>query len=422
MSRFRRLSLGVIDQAMSSASNVLATLLAARYLTRADFGAYSLTLLTYILAVGLVRALCGEALLVRPGETEDESRTNIRAATSSALFVGLFISALLLVASGFTSHPLRPCLQVFSVLLPLLLVQDTFRYAAFANNRPKAAAISDAVWVVTQLGSFAALVALGHPTAVTVLMTWAGAGAAAAVVIAILSPVAPDLRQGMGWVWGNRDLSVRYGLEFFSSVGAAQVGSFILAAVAGIKEVGGIRGAQTLFGPLNVLFVGAYIALVPEGRRMADESPRSLVRLSAVSSVVFGASAAGLTGVLLLLGPAQGRAVLGTTWDAAHPILLPVGLAAMAGGVMAGPLTGLRSLADAKRLLRVRLATMPTTLMLPAIGAWANDAEGLAWGIVAATWINVVVYWRAFLRSATAPVTTAPEPEVLTVADPPVPS
>src|SRR4051794_3835891 len=66
----RRLRTITVDQAISSASNVLVSILAARALGVSDFGWFGLVLITYVATQGAARALVGEPLLVRPVEAE----------------------------------------------------------------------------------------------------------------------------------------------------------------------------------------------------------------------------------------------------------------------------------------------------------------------------------------------------------------
>ena len=120
------------------------------------------------------------------------------------------------------------------------------------------------------------------------------------------------------------------------------------------------------------------------------------------ASASFAALAATMLAIYLALTPEQGRTILGSTWASARTVVLPVGLASIAGGVLAGPMAGLRSLAAAKALLRIRFFTLPTTIALPVIGAIGWQARGLAFGIAASVWWNVAWYWSGYFRALRA--------------------
>lgn len=395
----RRLSLGVVDQLLSSGSNFIALLLGARYLSVSQFGSFSLALVTYTLVLGVCRALCSEALLVRPGDDVAVQRRAAGRATGAAVWVGLSAAVILAAVALATGGSLSRSLMVLSLTITGLLVQDTLRYAAFATGTPLPAVLSDGMWVVGQAICLGALIATRNTSAPLMLLAWTAPGVLAGVVQAVRQHVRPAIGDGLGWVTQNRDLSVRYLLDFLSGAGAAHLASYVLALSAGVAAVGSIRGAQTLFGPVNVLLTGAYIVLVPEGRRAASRSKRSLTVACVGASTLFAFLSAGLLLAFSLVSDTRGASVLGETWTTARDVLVPVGLASVAAGVMAGAIAGLRSLAAARELLRVRLFTIPTTLALPIGGALLGDASGLAWGITASVWWNVGWYWAAYRQA-----------------------
>jgi O-antigen/teichoic acid export membrane protein len=395
----RRLSLGVVDQLLSSGSNFVALLLGARYLSVTGFGDFSLAMLSFTLTLGIARALCSEAMLVRPGSGPDEHRRRNREATGAVVWVGLVAGAVFASTAIASSGSLARCFAVLAVLIPGLLVQDTLRYAAFARGAPRAALESDLMWFVVQMVAMVALISATAPTGPQMLAAFALPGLLAGLVQAVRERVVPSVRSGASWILRNRDLSVRYALDFLSGQGAAQVGAYVLAIVSGVAALGSIRGGQTLFGPVNIFLTGAYIVLVPEGRHAARRSKRSLTMMCGASSAAFALFAAAMLGAFLVLSTSQGEMILGSTWVGARSVIVPVGIAAIAGGVLAGPSTGLRALSAAKIILRIRLVTIPTTVALPIAGAVLGGAEGLAWGIAASVWWNTGWYWGGYFRA-----------------------
>lgn len=399
----RRLGVGVVDQIFSSGSNFLATLVAARLLSAVDFGSFSVVMVSYLFALGMNRGVVGEVILVRPGDGIEEQRRHAGRALTASLLVGAAGTVLFAIAALLTNGPLSHTLWVGGLVLPFLLAQDCLRYAAFSRDRPSAALVSDGIWVGGQIVAFTALIA--SPVTVTpawVLLCWALPGILGLVVQAVLDRVRPALSSGLGWVLEHRDLSFRYALDFLTLQGAGQLGTYVLLVVSGIVAVGSIRGAQTVFGPLNVLLTGTYVVLVPEGRRAVQRSKDLLTKMCIVASATFMATAFLVLGALLLLTPQEGSWLLGPTWTSARTVLLPIGLANAVGGLYAGATAGLRAMAAAKSLLRVRLLTMPTTVALPVIGAVVGDAAGMAYGLVAAELIAIAWYVPAYRRELAA--------------------
>jgi O-antigen/teichoic acid export membrane protein len=405
-----RISYGVADQLLSSGSNFVAMLIGARTLDADGFGMYAFALLTFTFTLGVVRALCSESLLVRPGEPGHEHSSRVRSATGAAFWLGIVVGLALAVGAVLTEGSTARSLAVLALALPGLLVQDTLRYAAFARGEPKAALISDGTWVIGMVILFGALLTGAEPTAPQLLAAFVIPGVVAGVLQALRERVLPALRDGFGWVAYNSDLSGRYTLDFLSGAGAAQLAAYVLVVVTSVAALGALRGAQTLFGPINIVFTGISTVLVPEGRHALARSTSALLRLSVAATTFFLLASSALLAVYLLLDDAQGELLLGSTWTSAQTLLVPVGLASIGGSVMAGPAAGLRSLEAASRVLRIRMIILPTTILLPGVGAVVGGATGMAWGIAASVWWNVLWYWigyRAELR-AYQPVDPAP--------------
>lgn len=394
-----RLGLGVIDQVLSSTSNFVCTLVAARYLDREAFGAFAFAIVAYTMNLLIVRALCSEAILVRPGEDDDERRRRGALAAGSACWVGVLLGLAYVLLGLVLSDEVGGALIALGVLTPGLMVQDTMRYVSFGQARPRSALVNDGFWLVAQLLVLVALVQLDRFGPAMLVAGWGTAGVLAGGLQMWIDSTIPAVRRGFAWIRTNRDLSVRYLLDMVSGQGSSLLASYVLALVAGMAAVGSIRGAQTLFGPVNIILLGSNIVLVPEGRRIAQQSPRKLVVVCAGAATVFAGVAALSTLIFVGLPEELGTRVLGSTWEGARSVMVPVGLAGMAGGILAGALIGLRSLSAAEALLRTRLLAMPVAICLPVAGAILADETGLAWGIVASVSWNVIWFWRTFLRS-----------------------
>jgi hypothetical protein len=149
-----------------------------------------------------------------------------------------------------------------------------------------------------------------------------------------------------------------------------------------------------LMGPVHALFMGGNVVAVAEGARI--RSPERLARMSLLVSALMSAAAA-LWGLVLILLPASiGVRLLGSTWSAADAVMVPFVVLTIGLTVAAGPQTGLRSLAAARRGLRARLIHSPLMLLGAIGGAIVNGAVGAAWGMVAGNWIGATVWWWQF--------------------------
>ncbi|MCB0977312.1 MAG: hypothetical protein KDB02_07605 [Acidimicrobiales bacterium] len=394
--RLPRLSAGVLDQLLSSGSNFLGMIAAARMLSKDEFGAYALAIATYMVALGFCRSLCAEALLVRIGSGDHDNRDRASRAATDALLLGAIAAPFLLGVAALAEGPTSGAFLALGLTLPLLLLQDNLRYGAFARSTPRRAVTSDATWVCLQLAFYTALHLLGHATALTMVLAWAGAGTVAGLFQLRFDDVGLRFGSAFTWLRQNIDLGGRYAADYACGAGVGQIASYVLVGVAGVSAVGALRGAQTAFGPVNVLTAGAYIALVPEGKRIAQNSAKKLTRMCVIVAVTMSFASAAMYLFLWVLNADQGRLILGESWGAARQVLLPVGLASMAGSVFAGASTGIRSLEAAKELLRTRIFTTPIALVVPAFAAWRWGLIGAAWGIAASVWWNNFWWWRSY--------------------------
>src|SRR5690606_8290987 len=135
-------------------------------------GAFSLAMVTYIFAVGVVRGLCAEAALVRPGTSDEERSRHGRLSAGSAVALGVAAAPILVIPGLFGSDVLRTSLIVLAVALPVLLLQDNLRHVAFGRGRPGLALLSDALWVAGQLIGFASLAWIDDPSPALILVLW----------------------------------------------------------------------------------------------------------------------------------------------------------------------------------------------------------------------------------------------------------
>lgn len=392
----------MFDQILASASNFITTVVAARYLGTDAFGAFALAIVAYTMNLLIARALCSEAILVRPGSTDAERRRRAAASVGDAAWVGVVLGLAYVVVSFFLDSTVQGSLLALGLLTPGLLVQDTLRYVSFAHGRPRSAVVNDGFWLVAQGLVLGGLLMVDQFGPARLVVGWGVMGIVAGLVQMRLDRLVPDLRPGFGWIRSNKDLSVRYLADMVSGQGASLLASYVLAGVAGVAAVGALRGALTLFGPVNVVLLGSTMVLVPEGRRIAERSISRLRLMCMGAGGVFASLAAAVTVVFLLTPDSLGSRVLGSTWEGAQSVMLPVGVAAMAGGVVAGALAGLRSIAAADALLKTRLVTTPAALAFPIGGALVGGAEGLAYGLAVSVWWNVIWFWRAFLGALRA--------------------
>jgi O-antigen/teichoic acid export membrane protein len=408
------------DQALSSTTNFGITILIARSFSPSALGSFALAYAYYIALLQLSRCFTSEPLMVRfSGSPRDTWHRATLHAASTAVVLGCLGTAAGLAVAGLTDGALRSSFLVVSAFLPLLLLQDLWRFGFFAAGRPRAATANDAVWVV----AMAILVLVAHtaesPTLTWLVFAWAFSGAMAGVFGVFQVRGRPRAEHVRGWIASHRDLGIRFAGEFLVYSSAVQATLYIVGAVAGVAAVGSIRAAQTLVGPVSLVFLGVSFGAVPEGVRIAARSPKRLPRFVSRLSLCLGGVSLIWGALLLAIPDGLGEAILGDSWRSARNLMVPIVVAIIAEGLNVGPWVGLRALAAAGRSLRGRTMIAAVTMVAGGVGSATMGAWGAAAGFAVGSVVATGVWTWQFL-AANASHNRASPPEKRTIRRPEV--
>ncbi|PRX45616.1 O-antigen/teichoic acid export membrane protein [Prauserella shujinwangii] len=407
-----RLSWGLGDQAVSSLTNFAVGAFVARSLGAGAFGAFSLAWVTYGVLVNVSRGLATDPLMVRfSGVAADAWRGAVVRASGTALAVGvaggLGCLGLGLVIGG----PVGGAFAALGAVLPALLVQDSWRYAFFASGEGRKAFGNDLVWGAALVPAM--LLASAHDSVVAFVLAWGLAAAVAAGFGCVQTGVLPRLTVAATWLRQQRDLGPRYLVENASNSGGSQLRMYGLGAIAGLADVGAVRGVELLLGPFLAVLMGLSLVAVPEAARVLRRSPH---RLRVFCLLLGGGQAAAAlcwgTALLLLLPDRAGEFLLGAVWEPASALIVPATLGVVGASFFTGAATGLRALGAARRSLRSQLVASAAYVAGGLAGAALGGALGSAWGVAAGVAFGAVVWWAQFgagLREHVA--RPQPEPE-----------
>jgi O-antigen/teichoic acid export membrane protein len=408
----RRLTAITLDQAVSSSSNIIITVLAARVLGAVTFGYFGVVYLTYVTTQGVLRALLGEPLLVRP----DESRDRPGEAIGTAAVLGFGVGIVIATAGAVTavwSHDLGLALVVLGACLPLMVLQDLGRYLSFATQRPSRALALDLVWLGLLVVAVGALAVADAATLSWFIVAWAGSGATAGALL-LWQHRHAHIRPGIAWLRETWPFSWRYAVSFGSRQGAVLLASTGLAAILGARALGAVNGALLLYGPL-VQFQTASIAFgVTEVSRLEPGSPAVKRHVRRFTALTTGVATLNLA-TAVLLPDRLGEMVLGDTWRSAETVLAPAGVQMLFIGMTSGvraTLLGMRAVATT---LRADIAQTAITFASTLLGAlmW-RDVVGAFWtmafgqGVMALTWWAVYRAHERRREEGSVPTPTAP--------------
>ncbi|MEU6641087.1 hypothetical protein ABZ863_00895 [Saccharomonospora sp. NPDC046836] len=388
-----RISWGLADQAVSSLTNFVVGVYVARELGVTAFGIFSLAWVTYGVLLNVSRGLGTDPLMVRfSGVPDVVWRAAAARSAGTALAVGLTAAGACLLAGLVVGGEVGAAFAALGLVLPALLLQDSWRYAFFAAGEGRKAFANDLVWGVALVPAM--LLAHWHGSVVAFLLGWGLSGAVAAGYGCVQTGVYPRLSAARGWLREQRDLGPRYLVENVSNSGGSQLRMYGLGAIAGVASVGTARGAELLLGPFLAVLMGLSLVTVAEAARVVQRSPH---RLREFCFLLGGgqAGAALLWGLalLLLLPDAAGEFLLGAVWDSASELIVPATLGLVGASFCTGAATGLRALGAARRGLRSQLAASAAYVTGGLVGAAVNGALGSAWGVAAATTLGSAVWW-----------------------------
>ena len=395
---------------MSSLTNFLLSIYVVRTLGAAQFGAFSLAYVTYGLAINASRGLSIEPLLIRfSGTVLPTWRRATARSTGTALLVGLVTGTCALAAGRLVGGTTGLAFVALGLTLPGLMLQDSWRYSFFALGRGHHAFINDTVWAVILLPSMVFLRMSGHANVFWFVLAWGTGAAVGAAIAPLQAGVMPNLVGATEWLSRHRDLGPRYLVENTGGNATATLRSYTVSYLLGLAAIGYISAANTLMGPLSIIFAGIGLITLPEAAKLLRRSPRHLPLFCAAVST--GVTLVALVwGVVLLVALPRGlgQLMLGRIWRPTYPLVLPTTLYIMSGCATTGALLGLHALGAARRSLR---AVIPTSVLIVAFsvaGALTGGTVGTMLYAAAASWLGALLTWwqlrKALHESGTVPV------------------
>ena len=378
----RRAGWNLADQLLSAATNAALSFTVARAVGVTGFGAFAAGFTVFTLVIGVGRALVGQPLQIRYS-TASERTT----ADAVARGMGTIIAVTIPVSLGcaltglLIGGILRSTLLAFAVVLPGLVLQDNCRSVFFARARADLATLNDALWAVIQFGTVALLIVTDHASAWSLTLAWGWSALICSALGLSQLKAFPQVSAAGGWIHEHRDLVGYLVADFLLGAGALQGGILLIGAFIGLDDLGSIKAAQVLTGPLGVL-VGAAMAFgLPEvSRRSTLSSARRWQLAIAVSTVM---SLAGLVyaGILLLIPDGFGEVLFGDTWTGASDVLLPVSLVAVFAAGCLGPVIVILALGQSKATFRLTVIEAVMVLTVLLAGAELDGVVGAAWGL-----------------------------------------
>ena len=310
-----------------------------------QYGAFALAYVTYGFALQASRGLATDPLLVRySGKDISTWRRAVSSAAGTATTVGLVGGGFVLVMAALLSGPTRMAFLALGVTLPLLMLQDSWRFAFFALGRGGQAFLNDSVWAVSLIIGLVYLRSAGLSSVFWYVFAWGAAAGVGAAVGLLQARVIPKVSGTREWLSRQRDLGFRYLVEGASYSAASLVRNYGVGLILGLTALGYIQAANTLMGPFQVILYGLALATLPEAIRILHRSPRHMMLFCVLCSVGLTLVALGWGVTLLVVLPrGLGQWLLGPIWRPTYELVLPTTFFMMGGCVSAGAATYMRA-------------------------------------------------------------------------------
>jgi O-antigen/teichoic acid export membrane protein len=399
----RRLSWTLVDQMLSSLSNMVGSVGAAHLLTVDQFGVVGVPFILYLLALQVPRALCSQPFMIRFSRID---RRWLRPGTMAAreasagltVIAGTLGSFCAILAGLIAEGALATSLFSLAVLLPGLLLQDSLRYVLFADGRPQLAAGLDAIWLLLSAACLLVLATIVDPSPASVLLAWGVGGVISAVVGLAVLRLRPSFTRSFSWLRSQWDLGGRFLADALVLTGSRQVIVLLLGTVASLTALAAARGSITVLAPLTVLVTGVGPSLVPEGVGLGESRRPEFYRLLCFAGLGL-LIASTLWLVILWFDIGVGELLLGDTWAVAVPAVWAWGAAQVATAVSVPAISGLQVMQRARTLLRLRmlLVALSTPAALVAGSRWGATGAGLA--LALANWATLPLFWIRMQRA-----------------------
>ena len=248
----RRLGWGVVDQVVSSLTNFAVSIYVVHRLGATQFGAFSLAYVTYGFALNASRGLSTDPLMVRfSGAKIRTWRNAVRNCTGTALLVGLVCGLFSLATAAVLRGQPGPRFLALGLTLPVLMLQDSWRFSFFALGRGVHAVINDTVWAVTLIPALLLLGRTGHANVFWFTFAWGATACVGAIAGIFQAHVVPHVLGARHWLSRHQDLGIRYLLEGTSSSVVSLVRGYGTGLLLGLAAVGYLQSSITLYGPMT---------------------------------------------------------------------------------------------------------------------------------------------------------------------------
>jgi hypothetical protein len=383
----------LVDQVLSSGTQLLLIVLVARQADPTTFGAASLALLVHGFLLGLERAGIGEVTLLRCRNNPAAAWPEARRGAFLALLAGGAVSLGLACVSALLGGQVGEYLVLMVLAAPLVYLQDVLRYVAYGVGRVQDAIVGDAVWLVVQVVVSAAVLIAGDATPTGLILAWVAGAGAGAVALALPHRLWPRPGAVRPWWAEEHGRASGFLADFLVASGMWQGAFLLLGVLMTLEELGALRVALVAVSPLANLLAGVRALSLGHLSGLRKQPSRALRRAAQIG-LALGAAAAVYGTALVLLPDRWGSELFGDTWAEAASLVGIVALAEVIRLPTFAAIDLVKVLGRPVELVRTRLTGGVGVIAGLLAGGIAAGPRGAAMGTAVGYVWNELIWWR----------------------------
>jgi O-antigen/teichoic acid export membrane protein len=392
----------LIDQVLSSGTQLLLIVLVAREADPATFGAFSVALIAHGFLLGVMRAAIAEVVLLRcradPSATRAEACRGLFLALLASVVAGLGLAGAGVAIGG----TVGPFLLLVALAAPFVYAQDLLRYVAYGAGRVDDAVLTDGLWLGVQVVASALLLAAGDATPTRLVLAWVLSAAVGGVALALRRHVRPRAVAVRRWWADERARASGFLADFLVSNGMWQGSFLLLGALLSLEELGALRVAIVAVSPLANLLAGVRTLTLAHLSSLRAQPARAGRRAAQMGLALSAAAAAYGIG-LVLLPDTWGSELFGETWTEAATLVGIIAAAEVLRLPTFAAIDLVKVLGAPFDLVRTRLAGGVCVVVGLVLGAVVAGPRGAAVGTAVGYALNLAIWWRRARALAMAP-------------------
>ena len=396
---------GLTDQALSSATTLLFTLIAARSLGPSGLGTVTLGFAAYLSVLGVHRALVIDPLLTRLEPQARTPRDALRGAISITAFGALFLALFGVVLGLAMSGSLALGILAFAPWLAPALVQQLIRAWLYREGKGRIATLSSGAWLLAMLAAAGAGL---HSDEKQMVAAW-GIGACAALAVAAVKTVGAGLsgpRAAVAWflaealglgIWRSAS-GIIYSVAIYARVA-------VMSSILGPSAIGGYRAIETAFAPTSLIGPALGNPGLPMMRKLVERRSHHSWALTLKISFLSAALAVAYI-VPVVLGRNLVIRIFGSGFKGYESLILPIAVGAIVGALGTGFSLLLIAARKMREMALIVLLNAGLTLGLALPLAAYSGLEAAAWGVTIAAvppLLVIVVVARRIVRGWAEP-------------------